>query len=157
MVLTAGEVGAQSDWFQTMIGQLHTLRYRWTASETDFQRGEAALRKAVELNPESAPAEAARAELFVERARRGTDAGHAIDQGIIAADRAVSLDQRLAVAHLYRGMLLLTRARLAAELSIRRDAASQSREALAKAFEQNPLLRRQYGKYLSEAEALAAG
>ncbi|WP_224243155.1 serine/threonine-protein kinase [Hyalangium gracile] len=100
--------------------------------------------------------ELARAWWKLARALPPREAVNAVTEGLGQTQLALQLDPNLAHAHALRGALLLERARTERQTEARRDAARESKAALARAFELNPLLRWQYEDTAREAEAMGS-
>jgi tetratricopeptide (TPR) repeat protein/predicted Ser/Thr protein kinase len=77
-----------------------------------------------------------------------------IKQGLEQADQALQLNPVMASVHAIRASLLLLQAKAVHEPAGRLDSLRQAQAALTRAFELNPLLRREYEEPLREVELL---
>jgi serine/threonine-protein kinase len=87
-------------------------------------------------------------------AESGTDPAEDLSEGLAMAEKALSKNPHLASAYATRGLLHLISARRARDPRAAREAAGRAREALLSAFKENPLLEREHGAALREAERL---
>ncbi|MCY1021432.1 serine/threonine-protein kinase [Pyxidicoccus sp. MSG2] len=115
-------------------------------------------RRAVALYPYfEAHQELARVCWRLSEAQPAAQALPAITEGLAQVDLALRLAPDLAEAHAVRGGLLLGRARTLPGAAERLELIRQARAALARAFELNPLLRREYEALVRDTQALASG
>jgi serine/threonine-protein kinase len=130
-----------------------SARRRGGSGELFLRQALTEARRAVEMYPYfEAHQELAR---VYERMARNAAPGHAPDalvEGLKQVELALRLNSGLAHAHAIRGGLLLLQARRASRAEDRREALTQSQAALARAFELNPLLRREYEPALREVQ-----
>jgi serine/threonine-protein kinase len=123
-----------------------------------LRRALAEARRAVELYPYfEAHQELARVYWRLAEEQPAGAAHEALARGEAQVDLALRLDPALAQAHALRGGLLLTRARLEPRAATRMQTLRQARDALARAVELNPLLRREYAEPLREVEQRLSG
>jgi hypothetical protein len=85
---------------------------------------------------------------------RRNAAAEEITKGLGMADKALAINPRMATALAVKGSLFLLTARTARDPHARRDAARRAKELLAKALQENPLLERDRGIALKQAERL---
>ncbi|WP_438041001.1 protein kinase domain-containing protein [Sorangium sp. So ce128] len=115
-------------------------------------------RRAIEIYPHAeGHVELARACWHLARASSPAEARGAADEGLKHVEQALRRDPLLAHAHAVRGGLLLSRARGAADAQARREDAREAQASLGRAFELDPLLRREHAEAAREAERGAEG
>ncbi len=120
-----------------------------------LRKARAEAQRAVDMLPYfEAHQELAHAHWQLAQALSPSDVSTAIEDGLRQIERALQLDPNLAQAHVIHGGLLLMRARGKGTAEARHEAALQARAAFDKAFELNPLLRRQYQGLAGEVEPL---
>jgi tetratricopeptide (TPR) repeat protein/predicted Ser/Thr protein kinase len=123
------------------------------SSAAFLQQALAEARRAVEMYPYyEAHQELARVSWRLAESAPPGRAAAAVAEGLKQVELALRLDPGLAHAHAIRGGLLLARARSGAPAGARHDTLTQARAALARAFELNPLLRREYEPSWRSAE-----
>jgi hypothetical protein len=87
-------------------------------------------------------------------AERGNSPAADIANGLAMAEKALSINPRMAAALATKGSLHLTQARTARDPSARAGAARLAEEVFADAFRNNPLLEREHGAKRAEAAKL---
>jgi tRNA A-37 threonylcarbamoyl transferase component Bud32 len=100
--------------------------------------------------------ELARVHWLLAQARPASEVPPHITEGLAQVEQALRLDPNLAPAHALRGGLLLIQARMMREAGPRLDTARQAQASFSRAFELNPLLRREYAEPAREVESLLA-
>jgi tetratricopeptide (TPR) repeat protein/predicted Ser/Thr protein kinase len=120
------------------------------APERALGEADIALRKAEALNPQQPEVFFTQAQ--VERCRAEGGSSRAIGEGLTRIGKALAINPGEARYLAEKGMLLLLAARRETAPEPRRERAGAALASLRKAVEVNPLLRREYGPTLAEAE-----
>jgi eukaryotic-like serine/threonine-protein kinase len=140
---------------QMLLAEARWAQRRGRVALPTLQRALAEARQAVETFPYlQAHQELARIYWHLAEAQPTNAPFDALEKGMAQVDLALRLDENRAHVHAIRAELLLARARATGKAEVRLDAARQARAALARAFELNPLLRREYEGAAGEAERL---
>ena len=122
--------------------------------ERAYSMSQQALRK-IDDEPESLLAFSEIAyQLTHARRQQGKSPVSNIQQGLMAADKALTLMNNWPRALAIKGALLLERSRTEKTKAQKRDSISNAHQALLAAIKNNPLLQRKYGGILEETERL---
>jgi hypothetical protein len=123
-----------------------------------FRSAESALDASLTLNPDFGEAYETRADLHrweaLWRVETGQAVGEEIQRGLVATDKALSINPGSASALALRGALWLIRAHERPAGAGRAEAARLSIESLEAALRMNPLLKREFGPLLDEAREI---
>jgi len=116
-----------------------------------------AARRAVQLESDDTEAaqELARVYWVKARFRNNQEAVKDIAEGMKQLERALKANPNLAHSHAIRAGLYLLQAQRAPDPQQRQGLMWQAKTGFERAVQLNPLLKRQYGKYIAEVEALA--
>jgi eukaryotic-like serine/threonine-protein kinase len=145
------------------LGEAETLLARWRMATRDdpavaLSRGRDALLAGIRANPKSPLALTALSDLYYRwaawEASGKADAAREIEAGLQAAEQALAMHPKLAVALVTKGCLLRLQAEAQREPGRRAALARQSEEALRAGLAVNRHLAREYGSELARAQAV---